>query len=73
MPDFNQIKIQFGNRIKELRRDKKMSQEELAELAYLHRTYIGGIERGERNICLVNLKKIANAFNMSISKLLENL
>jgi transcriptional regulator with XRE-family HTH domain len=49
-----------------------VSQEEFAELAGLHRTYIGAIERGERNVSIDNIAKIAKALDLSITKLFEN-
>jgi len=61
----------FGARVRELRKDAGLSQEELAELAELHRTYISGIERGERNASLTSIERISNALNVSLSKLLE--
>lgn len=48
-----------------------MSQEEFADMCGLDRTYIGGIERGERNVSLVNIEKIARAFKTSVSELLR--
>ena len=54
-----------GNNIKKYRKKLNISQEELAEKAGLHRTYIGGIERGERNITLDSLQVIANALNVA--------
>ena len=66
------IKVKFGQRLKELRADKGYSQEKLAELADLDRTYIPGIEAGKRNISIVVLEKIAKAFNMNVSELLKN-
>ena len=62
---------QFGNKVKKLRQAKCWSQEELARRAGLHRTYIGSIERSERNISLINIEKIAKALNVSITKLLK--
>jgi transcriptional regulator with XRE-family HTH domain len=53
----------FGKRVRELRLAKGLTQEELAERAGLHPTYIGGIERGERNLGLDNLLKLARALN----------
>lgn len=54
-----------------LRAKKKISQEELADLCGLHRTYIGGIERHERNVSIDNIEKIAAAFGVSVSELLR--
>lgn len=63
--------IKFGKHVKSLRQENKLSQEELAYKAGLHRTYIGMIERGEKNITLLNIKKIANAFDISLNKIME--
>ncbi|MCB0743157.1 MAG: helix-turn-helix transcriptional regulator [Ignavibacteriae bacterium] len=56
----------FGIRVRELRLSKNWSQEILAEKADFHRTYIGMIERGERNISLINIQKLAKAFDVKI-------
>jgi len=61
----------FGRRIRELREEKGWSQEEFAEQCGLHRTYIGGIERGERNVGLINIERIAVALRVSIADLFE--
>ena len=61
----------FGERLKQLRKEKGLSQEQLAEKANLHRTYIGMIERAEKNITLLNIEKIANALDTKISSLLN--
>jgi len=53
----------FGLRVRYFRKLKALSQEELADLSDLHRTYIGSVERGERNITLVNAEKIAESLN----------
>lgn len=66
----NQL-YQFGQRVRELRNLKKMSQEELAGAAGLDRTYIGSVERGRRNISLVNILKIARVLGVKPSLLLE--
>jgi len=62
------IKERVGKRIKELRLAKKMSQEEFAFKCDLDRTYITSLERGKRNVSLINLEKIAKAFEMSLSE-----
>lgn len=67
----NSILRAFGNHLRALRVQKGLSQERLAELAGLHRTYLGGVERGERNPTLLTLAKIAKALDLSISELLD--
>ncbi len=68
--DRDQILIRFGERVQSRRKQQKMSQESLAEAAGVHRTYIGMIERGEKNITLVNMVKIATGLNINIKELL---
>jgi transcriptional regulator with XRE-family HTH domain len=65
------IRAQVGNRIRELRKERGWSQEALAGHARLHPTYIGGIERGERNVSLMNLARISEALHLSMAKLLD--
>lgn len=65
------ILVAFGDKVRELRKEKGLSQEELADKAGLHRTYIGMIERGEKNITLTNIEKIGKALNVEISELLK--
>lgn len=65
------ILLVFGQRIKELRQSKKITQDQFAKLCDLHKNYIGMIERGERNPSLVNIEIIACAFEMSISELMN--
>lgn len=65
--------IKFGENVKKERLKLNLSQEELATLAGVHRTYIGMIERAEKNITLENIKKIADALKISISNLLSDL
>ncbi len=66
----SEILKKFGDRVRQLRKQKDISQEELAHRADLHRTYIGMIERAEKNITLLNIEKIANALEVEISELL---
>lgn len=66
----SEILIRFGNKVKELRKSQNLSQEDLADAAGLHRTYIGMIERAEKNITLINIEKIAKALNTPINNLL---
>ena len=60
------IRILVGKRVKGLRNRLGVSQEELAEIAELDRTYITSVERGKRNISIVNIEKIATALNISL-------
>ncbi len=61
----------FGKKVQKLRKDLGISQEELAFRAGFHRTYIGMIERGERNITLSNLKRLADALEIELKTLFE--
>lgn len=63
----------FGKEVKRLRLDRNLSQEAFAEIVGVHRTYIGMIERGEKNITLENIAKLSNAFNIRISELFKNI
>ena len=56
----------FGNRMKEIRLAKGVSQEALAAAADLHRTYVSSVERGERNVSIVNISRLANALDVPI-------
>ncbi|MGB2300245.1 MAG: helix-turn-helix domain-containing protein [Flavobacteriaceae bacterium] len=67
----SKILVQFGKRVRKLRKEKGFSQEELAHRAGLHRTYIGMIERAEKNITLVNIEKIAESLDTKINELFE--
>ena len=71
MAKSEEILIEFGNRIRSLRKEQGLSQEELGFKSNLHRTYIGMIERGEKNITLVNIKKIADALNIRLTDLFD--
>ena len=63
----------LGQRIRNYRTQKGLSQDKLAELAGFHPTYIGQIERGEKNATLESIEKISSALNISLSKLFEKL
>ena len=65
-------RIKFGRRIRQLRRERGLSQEELGLRADLDRNYVGGIERGERNPTLVNICRLAGALGIDPAMLLEN-
>ncbi len=62
----------IGLNIRRIREERGLSQEELGAIADLHRAYIGQIERGEKNIGLQNLEKIANALNIDVRVLVDN-
>ncbi len=66
-----QILIQFGKRVRQERDRQGISQERLGELAHVHRTYIGMIERAEKNITLTNMEKIARALGKKVSNLID--
>jgi len=63
------VRLRFGSRIRQLRTEKGWSQEELADHASLHRTYIGSVERGEQNISLANIEKLAVTLGVSLAEL----
>jgi transcriptional regulator with XRE-family HTH domain len=63
--------LSFAENLKKLRKQKKFSQEELANLAGMHRTYIGMIERSEKNITLINIGKLASALDVEIEELFK--
>jgi len=62
----------FGKSVRKLREQKGLSQEALADLSRLHRTYIGGIERGERNVGFLNLLRLSKALKVLPSELLQD-
>ena len=67
------ILFKFAKRVRAERKKLKLSQEDFAEVAGFHRTYIGMIERAEKNITLANIEKLAKALRLSISALLKGL
>lgn len=66
------VKAVFGRRVRLLRKREGLSQEQLALRCGLDRTYIGGVERGERNISLVNIAKVARAIGLSLRDLFDD-
>jgi transcriptional regulator with XRE-family HTH domain len=66
-------RLAFGQAVRKLRLAKGVSQEKLAELAEIHRTYIGDVERGTRNIALLNMCRIAAALDVSLSRLIQEM
>lgn len=63
------VQVRFGKRVREIREQKEISQEKLGELAGLHRTYISTLERGLRNVSLVNIEKLAKALGVTMADL----
>ena len=63
----------IGQRVRDLRVAKGLSQEKLAECADIHRTYIGDVERGQRNIALINMNRIALALGVPLSSLIRDM
>jgi transcriptional regulator with XRE-family HTH domain len=61
----------FSQRLRQIRQSQGLSQEELADLAGLHRTYVGSVERCERNISIDNMERLAKALNVDITDLLK--
>ncbi|KAA0134452.1 helix-turn-helix transcriptional regulator [Gimesia chilikensis] len=61
----------FGERVRELRKEQGYSQENFAYACELDRTYVGGIERGERNVALRNIERIAATLGISVAELME--
>jgi transcriptional regulator with XRE-family HTH domain len=68
--DLASVFERFGQRLREIRRKAGVSQEKLAELAGLHRTYVSGVERGLRNISLENIDRLATALEVEMAELM---
>jgi len=67
------IRNKFGKQVRNLRRDRGWSQEDLADNSGVHRTYIGAIERGEQNVSIDNIIKLAKALSVSLEQLFKGL
>lgn len=65
------FKRRFGERLRQLRKERGLSQEELALRSELDRSYVGGVERGDRNVSLINIHRIAQALGIEPSELLK--
>ena len=66
-------RVAFGNRVRALRESRNLSQESLAEIAELHRTYVSSVERGQRNIGLDNIFSLADALGVPAAELFRDL
>lgn len=67
------VLVDFGKRIRELRKLKSMTQEQLADKASLHNTYIGTVERGEKNISMINIDRIIKALGTNLAEFFSTL
>jgi len=72
-PQQGNPQLAFGQAVRKFRLKRAISQERLAELADIHRTYIGDVERGTRNISLVNMTRIAKALDVPLSRLVQEM
>ena len=70
MKNKDNLLLRIGEKVRVIRKDKHFSQEELADIANVHRTYIGMIERGEKNISILSLGKIAKVLKVNIKDIL---
>jgi len=69
----NELSIKFGKRIRQLRKAQGYSQEEFADIVGVHRTYMGSIERGEKNITIATAKKISEGLKIPLSNIFKGL
>jgi transcriptional regulator with XRE-family HTH domain len=67
------IRERFGFAVKARREELELTQEELAEKAQIHRTYLSDIERGSRNLSLINIEKLATALSLPVSELFQRI
>ena len=67
------ILVKFGKKIRDVRAERGLSQEALADIANVHRTYIGMVERAEKNITLLNIQKLAKALKIEIRELFDGI
>lgn len=65
------ILVKFGKKLREIRTERGLSQEALADIANVHRTYIGMVERAEKNITLLNIQKLSKALKIDIKELFD--
>jgi transcriptional regulator with XRE-family HTH domain len=72
-PQQGNAQLAFGQAVRKFRLKRSFSQERLAELADIHRTYIGDVERGTRNISLLNMTRIAKALQVPLSRLIQEM
>lgn len=72
MKPTDKVQMAFGKAVRKARKARGISQEALADLAGLHRTYVGDVERGERNISLLNMSKIARAMHLKLSEMVSD-
>jgi transcriptional regulator with XRE-family HTH domain len=68
----SEVLVRFGQKLRQVREQARISQEKLAELAGLHRTYVSSVERGKRNISLENIDRLARALGVPMAKLVSD-
>jgi transcriptional regulator with XRE-family HTH domain len=71
VPSSTSLRQRFADNLRELRKSRGLTQEELAEKAGLHRTYVGSVERGERNVTIDSMDRLAKALDVSVWMLLH--
>ena len=67
------VTVELGRRVRALRQKRGLSQERLGELAHVHRTYVGSLERGERNVALINIVRLAEALEVDPAELVKGM